>query len=117
MEYMYNTNENLEQIMSKDNTSKTDLERISLFTILSENVDLFKKINYIYDFENNWINDDCFENDKVDFCSSSRALIRLGFNLYNGYTDSKSDTMNILSNLDKENFEIAMRAIRIRLNK
>ena len=36
-------------------------------------------------FQNHQIEPDCLQDGIVDFCSSSRALIRLGYNLYNGY--------------------------------
>lgn len=51
-----------------------------------------------------------------DFCSSSRKLIKLGFNLFNGYSKEKCDVLSILSGLDFDNFEIALKAIFIRFN-
>lgn len=54
-----------------------------------------------------------------DFCSSSKKLIRLAFNLYNGYTDDNynNDVLHIFSNLDSDNFELALTALRIRFNR
>lgn len=49
-----------------------------------------------------------------DLCSSSKRLVQLAFNLYNGY---KADVADVLCVLDDENFELAMTAIRIRFNK
>lgn len=49
-----------------------------------------------------------------DFCSSSRKLIRLAFNLYNGYEADVVDTFSIL---DYDNFNLAINAIKIRFNK
>lgn len=49
-----------------------------------------------------------------DFCSSSRKLIKLAFNLYNGYSADVLDTFNVL---DDDNFNLAMNALRIRFNR
>ncbi|WP_432409388.1 DUF6075 family protein [Wukongibacter sp. M2B1] len=48
---------------------------------------MFSKRKHIYDFEKGAINQACLDSGEVDFCSSSRALIRLGYNLYNSYSD------------------------------
>lgn len=49
-----------------------------------------------------------------DFCSSSRKLIRLAFNLYNGYSADILDTFCVF---DEDNFNLAMNALRIRFNR
>ena len=59
-----------------------DLERMALFYIISGNEDLYVKKKAIYDFFDNSIIPECLTSDNVDFCSSSKALIRMGFNLY-----------------------------------
>jgi len=92
-----------------------DRERIALFYIISGNEDLFVKKKAIYDFLDNSIIPECLTTDKVDFCSSSKALIRLGFNLYNGYIDSDTTPLSLLSGLDSKNFFIAYQAILLRL--
>jgi len=96
---------------------KDDLERKSLFYILSGNSDLLKKKNYIYDFSENCIDTDSLISDKVDFCSSSKSLIRLGFNLYNGYIDEYTSPLYLLYRLDSQNYIIASNAINLRFNK
>ncbi len=92
-----------------------DLERQSLFYIISGNKDLYSKKNVIYDFYENAILSDCIISGEVDFCSSSKALIRLAYNLYNGYTDNYTNPLGLLCWLDTENFFLAYQAILIRL--
>ena len=57
---------------------------------------------------------ECLTNSRVDFCSSARALVKLGFNLYNGYEDENFTPMDILSNLDSENYSLAMESFDVR---
>ena len=95
--------------------SEYNLERQSLFYIISGNKDLYSKKNAIYDFYENAILSDCIISEKVDFCSSSKALIRLAYNLYNGYTDIHTNPLDLLCWLDTENFFLAYQAILIRL--
>ncbi len=92
-----------------------DLERQSLFYIISGNKDLYSKKNAIYDFYENAILSDCIISGEVDFCSSSKALIRLAYNLYNGYTDNHTNPLDLLCWLDTKNFFLAYQAILIRL--
>jgi len=88
MRFLNTEHENkLIELIQRDGIHPKDKERISLFYILSGNADLFVKSGFIYDFKNHQIEPECLVNGGVDFCSSSRALIRLGYNLYNGYQD------------------------------
>jgi hypothetical protein len=89
-------------------------ERVALFYILAGNKDLFKKKFSIYDFKRNVTKFHNFKHAKVDFCSSSKALIRLGFNLYNGYSDKYTNPLILLGILDTENYNLAINAIKIR---
>lgn len=109
----YNHEDRLACLVERDGMNERDLERKSLFYILSGNRDLYDKIDYIYDFKTNSIKSECLENESVDFCSSSRNLIKLAYNLYNGYG---ADVLETFAGLDKNNFDIAMEAIRMRLN-
>lgn len=106
-----------QKILEKATVNKKDFERKSMFYILANNRDLLSKINYIYDFKEGFIKLECLEEQTVDFSSSSKALVKLSFNLFNGYQTENDDPLNLLSNLDEENFEIALKAIRIRFNK
>jgi hypothetical protein len=92
-----------------------DWERMALFYIISGNEDLYVKKKAIYDFYDNSIMPECLTTDKVDFCSSSKALIRLGFNLYNGYIDANTNPLLLLCGLDSKNLFIAYQAILLRL--
>jgi hypothetical protein len=92
-----------------------DLERMALFYIISGNEDLYVKKKAIYDFFDNSIMPECLTAGNVDFCSSSKALIRLGFNLYNGYCDYETNPLFLLYGLDSKNLFIAYQAILLRL--
>jgi len=87
---------------------------MALFYIISGNEDLYVKKNAIYDFFDNLIMPECLISDMVDFCSSSKALIRLGFNLYNGYIDSYTNPLVLLCGLNSMNIFIAYQAILLR---
>jgi hypothetical protein len=52
--------------------------------------------------------------DIPDLCTTSKNLIKLGFNLFNGYSEGECDVKHLLGGLGRYNFEIAMKAIRIR---
>ncbi|MBN4074800.1 hypothetical protein JYT99_02595 [bacterium AH-315-E09] len=97
-----------------DQMHPNDTDRQPLFFIISGNDDLFAKRNHIYDFKDNSINLDCLDSEKVDFSSSSKALIRLGFNLYGGYTDKYTSPVEIFCKLDENNHHIAKSAIDIK---
>lgn len=110
--------ERFNELMKRDGTKPRDLERQSLFYIIAyaNEGDLYKKVNYIYDFEENCIKFDCLEGS-IDLCSSAKALIHLGFNLFNGYAEGHCDVLSILCGLDDTNYQIAKKAIDIRFNK
>jgi hypothetical protein len=48
----------LNEFIKRDGMVKGDLERLSMFYILSNNEDLSSKINYIYDFDERSIKSD-----------------------------------------------------------
>jgi hypothetical protein len=105
----------LMELIQRDGTHPKDKERISLFYILSGNADLFAKSDSIYDFLNHQIEPDCLQDGRVDFCSCSRALIRLSYNLYNSYQDDMTTPLDILSGLDDDNYLLALESLDIRL--
>ena len=116
MRFLNTEHENkLMNLIQRDGTHLKDKERISLFYILSGNADLFAKSGFIYDFRNHQIEPDCLLDGRVDFCSSSRALIRLGYNLYNCYQDDMTTPLDILSGLDADNYLLALESLDIRL--
>lgn len=101
------------KLLKEDATHPGDRERIALFYIMSGHSDLYRKRSFVYNFkEHSIIN--CFENGGVDFSSGIKSLIRLGFNLYNGYMDDSTSPATLFYNLDDENRELALNAISIR---
>lgn len=102
-----------EELLGRDGTHPEDTERIALFYLISGNSDLYRKCSYIYDFKNHQIRD-CLLGHEVDFSSSCKSLIRLGFNLYNGYNDEVTSPYYLLHHLDSGNRTLAMNAMAIR---
>lgn len=105
---------NYKKLAKKASLNIHDVERKSLFYIIAGNKDLFSKSSNIYNFNENCINFNSLNKSKTDFCSSSKALIRLGFNLFNGYTDKYTNPLFLLGCLDQDNYKIATNAIHIR---
>ena len=108
---------NFQKLIQKDNTHPKDCERYALFYILSGNEDLFKKKEFIYDFENNNIKLDCLIDGSADFSTSSKALVRLAFNLYNSYEDKYTSPIDIFYSLDNGNYNLAMKSVDIRFGR
>lgn len=102
-------------MMAEDGTSSGDPERASLFFIIAGNDDLYRKRRFIYDPYEHAICA-CLENKQVDFSSSMRSLIRLGFNLYNGWSDEYTTPRFLLSSLDDRNLLLAEKAMMIRFD-
>ena len=101
------------QLLKEDGTHPDDYERKALFFVISGNRDLYRKRSSIYNFKKHHILD-CLSNREVDFSSGCKALIRLDFNLYNGYTDDDSSPFSLMCHLDGENRRLALDAIAIR---
>jgi len=99
----------------EDDMSLTDLERTSLFYILSGNYDLYIKRRHIYNYYEHSIYN-CFDDDTVDFSSAIGALVKLGFNLYNGWCDNHTTPLSLFSSLDKNNLNLASNALKIRFD-
>lgn len=102
-------------MMIEDDMFPGDVERASLFYIISGNEDLYRKRRYIYDSRKHCIRT-CFDNTEVDFSSGMKSLIRLGFNLYNGWTDRYTTPLSLLGSLDNRNLQLAENAIMTRFN-
>ncbi|UZT06175.1 DUF6075 family protein [Clostridium sp. LQ25] len=93
-----------------------DRERKALFYLVAGNLDLYKQLDKIYDFKNQQLC--CLTEDgQLDFSniytsSSSKALLRLGIQLYNSGDDiTVSETFRYL---DADTAQIALNAIKIR---
>ena len=102
-------------LMSAGQTVFSDTERISLFYIISGSEDLYSKRSHIYDFKTHGIKR-CIKSKEVDFSSGMNALLRLGFNLYNGYKDNYTTPLDVFWSLDRDNRLLAYHAIRLRFN-
>ncbi|WP_430885107.1 DUF6075 family protein [Fusibacter sp. JL216-2] len=107
---------NFQNMILKDRTHPSDLERMSLFYIIGGNEDLFIKRQHIYDFKNHEINPEVLVSGEVDLCSSSKALVRLAYNLFNGYEDEYTTPRDLFYNLDRKNFLVAKGGIDMRFN-
>lgn len=103
-------------IVAEDGMLPGDSERASLFYLLAGNDDLYRKRRFIYDPAEHCIRI-CFENPSVDLSSGAGALVRLGFNLYNGWSDRYTTPLSILGSLDSHNLQLAGNAITIRFNR
>lgn len=103
------------RMVAEDGMSPHDSERTSLFYLIAGNDDLYRKRKFIYDPEGHCICA-CLDNPGVDFSSGARALIRLGFNLYNGYKDNYTAPLDLFWNLDSGNRLLAYHAIWLRFN-
>lgn len=108
---MLKENKRIQGLLVKSNSTTSDLERLSMFYIFSGNDDLYNKVNFLYNFDENVIIADCLENCHQDFSGSSKSLIRLAFNLFNGYP---GDINEIFQSLDSQNANLAINAIKLR---
>ncbi|MDD4113809.1 MAG: DUF6075 family protein [Herbinix sp.] len=66
--------ENYLDLVSKDQMCTGDVERASLFYIISGNDDLYRKRRFIYDPKDHSIKR-CLDNTNVDFSSSIKPLL------------------------------------------
>ena len=107
--------ENYLDLVMEDQMCTGDVERASLFYIISGNDDLYRKQRFIYDTKDHSIKR-CLDNTDVDFSSSIKALIRLGFNLYNGWSDEYTTPVDLLGCLDNNSRKLAKNAIQIRFD-
>lgn len=107
--------ERFKEMIEQDKTHSKDTERLSLFYIISGNEELYRKRRYIYDTYDHRIFSN-FENNGIDFSYGLKSLIKLGYNLYNGWSDSDTTPLRLLGSLDSNNIELARHAIAIRFN-
>lgn len=101
---------------AEDGMYPGDSERASLFYLIAGNDDLYRKRRFIYDSAEHCIRA-CLNNPNVDFSSGTTAMVRLGFNLYNGWADKYTTPLSILGSLDSRNLQLAGNAIMIRFNR
>ena len=113
--------ERFNKCIEQDGTYEYDFERKSLFYILTGNDDLYIRIENIYNFNDRSINFEVILNKSHELSSAARKMLSLGLNLYNNfkYRDfdlSDYSTLELFSGLDKDNFELCIRALRIRFD-
>ncbi len=99
-----------QEIIKRDRTHPGDVERKAMFHIFSSNDDLYEMVDDLYDFRKNMIKPECLT--KAKLTSSTRALIKLAFNLYNSRFEA--DVYQVLVYLGEKNLSTALTAMRIR---
>lgn len=98
----------------EDHTGIRDRERKSLFYIITGNNDLYGKKHLLYDSKNHCIIPVFTEEKRsVDLSGGAKALVQLGFNLYNGINQEAS-VSDIFGYLDEPNRILAWNAIKMR---
>lgn len=105
----YEHEDRFNELCKKDKTHYNDLERRALFFVIAGNDSLFKRVDSIYDFEENVIKLEVFEEPFLT--GGTRSLIDLGFSLY-GY--GTCDVRHLFNCLDYQNSVLAIEALRCR---
>ena len=105
-------------LIKKSMVRDEDVERRTLFYIIAGNLDdLYKQVDKIYNFQKQQLC--CIKDGQVNFdniytSSSSKALLRLGIQLYNSGDDIT--VSEAFKYLDADNAQIALNAIKMRYN-
>lgn len=113
--------ENFNNLIKKAEVRNGDIERKSMFYIISGNNDLFKQVNNIYNFKDDELQErkETLEGDlyfpNVLTSNSSQKLLNLAVQLFNNTKDQ--NVLDTFSGLDSENFQLALNAIKIRFNQ
>lgn len=103
-----------QDLIAEDHTGDSDKERKSLFYIITGSIDLYQKKHLLYDSKNHCIIPVLTGmKGEVDLSSGARALVRLGFNLYNGI-NRDAIVSDIFWHLDEQNQILALNAIKLR---
>lgn len=101
---------NFLELEKRDNTSFGDIERLSLFYILSSEI-LYNRADNLYNFKEHIIKSDY----NMSYLSSAeKSLVKLAFHLFTGRNEYSESICDIFSKLDSENQLIALNAIKIR---
>lgn len=101
-------------LIKKSGTIHEDRERMALFYLIAGNRDLYKQIDKVYDFQQqlNCMKDGQVNLENIYTSSSSKALLLLAIQLYNGGSNiTVSETFKYL---DSDTAQIALNAIKIR---
>lgn len=112
---------NFNLLIKKAEVRSGDIERKSMFYIISGNSDLFKQVGEIYNFTDDELQErkETLEGDlyfpNVLTSNSSQKLLNLAVQLFNNTKDQ--NVLDTFSGLDTNNFELALNAIKIRFNQ
>ncbi len=101
-------------LLVKSGIERSDCERKALFYILSSTDLLYAKLETVYNLEKNQVIA-LNKKQKGEFTLPERILIRLGYNLLNGYSDEYTNPRYIFHYDDEIRF-IAYNAILVRFN-
>lgn len=105
--------ENFLSLLCLDNTCPSDQERLALFFVIAGNLELFSKSERIYDFKEHCLQRG-LDNNRLCLSSGIGSLLVLGRNLYNGYEDGDTSPLHLFWNLDADNAQLAVNALRMR---
>jgi len=102
------------QLLIKSDIERSDSERKAFLYILSSSESLYNKLNLVYNLSKNQV---IFFNQKLkgEFTVSERLLLRLAYNLFNGYADEYTTPRETFHFDDDIRF-IAFNAILTRFN-
>ena len=102
-------------LVDRDRTKENDIERRVMFFLFAGYSELYEKVNHLYDFDRQLILPEVLEDEStVDLTSSMRTIVKLAYNLYNGFSsESFLDTFTVL---DGEKRFLVMSAIKYRFH-
>lgn len=114
MPFMYDHEDRLNQLLELDGTRASDIKRKALFFIISGDDELYRHVDLIYDFKARDTKQEFLRFKDSDISFSSRKLLKVALNLYNGYPIDISDAF---SKMEKWKMDLAFDAIKIRFNR
>jgi hypothetical protein len=105
---------NYQKLLFQDHTHPKNIHRKSLFYIISGNEDLYLRRYSIYDFGIHEILPINLVNELMSLGDGSRMLLRLAYNLYNGFDDGNLTPRDIFYVMNKRDFIVAKGGIDMR---
>ena len=120
MEFLNNEHkEKYYEYIERDKTSDFDVERKSMFYILSSDESIYNRIHSLYDFTDHSILFESYFKIKNLLSSSHSKMVYLAYQLYNNFKlqdfDRKELTITeIFGALDEENFKVCINALNMR---
>lgn len=120
MEFLNNEHkERYYEYIERDKTSDFDIERKSMFYILSSDDSIYNRIDLLYDFTDHSISFESYFKIQNLLSSSHSKMVYLAYQLYNNFKlqdfDRKELTITeIFGALDEENFKVCINALNMR---